>query len=324
MSDNKAVATRQAPRNSLIVKIADQYGVDADKMLDTLKATAFKVKQGDPPISNEQMMALLVVADQYHLNPFTREIYAFPDKGGIVPVVGVDGWSRIINEHPQMDGVDFTEADDGTWIDCTIYRKDRTHPTKVREWFSECKRGTGPWQSHPRRMLRHKALIQCARVAFGFVGIYDQDEAERIREADDRVVAVQGATRAEQAKAAMAATKQQDANSVNTVGVVGTETPNKPSSEQPKQEVIEGAEGNSPRGTTDSVDKSTSQPGDNKKENPVQSLEAGSIERLKAAKTRKELRTIWGEVIDDYDKVTQEIPLEVEDVYNTRLDFLTQ
>ena len=30
------------------------------------------------------------------------------------------------------------------------------------------------------RMLRHKALIQCARLAFGFTGIYDQDEAERI------------------------------------------------------------------------------------------------------------------------------------------------
>jgi hypothetical protein len=33
-------------------------------------------------------------------------------------------------------------------------------------------------------MHRHKALIQCARIAFGFVGIYDQDEAERIIEKD--------------------------------------------------------------------------------------------------------------------------------------------
>ena len=32
-------------------------------------------------------------------------------------------------------------------------------------------------------MLRHKAMIQCARLAFGFGGIYDQDEAERIVEA---------------------------------------------------------------------------------------------------------------------------------------------
>lgn len=32
-------------------------------------------------------------------------------------------------------------------------------------------------------MLRHKAMIQCARIAFGFTGIYDEDEAQRINEA---------------------------------------------------------------------------------------------------------------------------------------------
>ena len=37
-------------------------------------------------------------------------------------------------------------------------------------------------------MLRHKAFIQAARMAFGFSGIYDEDEAERIAEA--RVVEV--------------------------------------------------------------------------------------------------------------------------------------
>jgi hypothetical protein len=40
----------------------------------------------------------------------------------------------------------------------------------------------GPWQTHPKRFHRHKALIQCARVAFGFTGIFEQDEAERIIE----------------------------------------------------------------------------------------------------------------------------------------------
>jgi hypothetical protein len=63
---------------------------------------------------------------------------------------------------------------------CIIYRKDRTRPVRITEYMAECKRGTGPWQSHPKRMLRHKAMIQCARLAFGYVGIYDQDEAERI------------------------------------------------------------------------------------------------------------------------------------------------
>lgn len=50
--------------------------------------------------------------------------------------------------------------------------------------MSECKRPTQPWQSHPKRMLRHKAMIQCARLAFGYTGIYDEDEAQRIVEKD--------------------------------------------------------------------------------------------------------------------------------------------
>lgn len=175
---NAVTEFKAPPRTSLVARMAERFGVDPDKMLTTLKATAFK---GD--VSNEQMMALLVVAEQYGLNPWTKEIYAFPDsRNGIVPVVGVDGWLRIVNSQPEFDGFEFDEADDGAWIKCTIYRKDRQHPTSAKEWLSECKRDTGPWKSHPRRMLRHKALIQCARIAFGFGGIFDQDEAERIVE----------------------------------------------------------------------------------------------------------------------------------------------
>lgn len=161
-------------------KLATSLGMDigGDELVQTLKATAFKGQ-----VSDAQMAALLIVANQYGLSPWTKEIYAFPDKNnGIVPVVGVDGWARIINEHPQFDGMDFEQ--DAESCTCIIYRKDRSRPVKVTEFMDECKRGTGPWQSHPRRMLRHKAMIQCARLAFGYAGIYDQDEAERIVEKD--------------------------------------------------------------------------------------------------------------------------------------------
>ena len=160
-------------------KLGESFGMEGDghELLQILKSTAFKGQ-----VTDAQMAALMVVANQYQLNPFTRELFAFPDKNnGIVPVVGVDGWSRIINSHPQFDGIDFEQ--DSESCTCIIYRKDRSHPIKVTEWMAECKRGTGPWQSHPRRMLRHKAMIQGARLAFGYGGIYDQDEAERIVEA---------------------------------------------------------------------------------------------------------------------------------------------
>ena len=200
-----AVIQPTAPR-SLVQKVAGRFGVEPGKMLDALKATAFK-QHGGTQVTNEQMMALLIVAEHHGLNPFTREIFAFPDRNGIVPVVSVDGWSRILNDHAQMDGVEFVDADamvkfNGKevpdWIECVIYRKDRSKPTRVRERFAEVSRDTQPWKSHPARMLRHKSLIQCARVAFGFSGIYDEDEAQRI-------VHPEQAPAKEKAKAATAA-----------------------------------------------------------------------------------------------------------------------
>lgn len=161
---------------SLTTQLAKRLDINAggDELVAVLKATAFK-----GPATDAQMTALMVVANQYGLNPWTKEIYAFPDKNnGIVPVVGVDGWSRIINTHDQFDGMEFDQDDEK--CTCRMFRKDRGHHIAITEYMSECRRDIGPWKSHPKRMLRHKAMIQCARLAFGYVGIYDQDEAERI------------------------------------------------------------------------------------------------------------------------------------------------
>jgi phage recombination protein Bet len=165
---------------TLTHKLAARFEMgDGRELIDTLKATAFRGQ-----VSDAQMTALLVVANQYGLNPWTKEVYAFPDKNnGIVPVVGVDGWTRILNANPEFDGMDFEQTEDA--CTCRIYRKDRSHPTVVTEYLTECRRDTGPWKSHPRRMLRHKAMIQAARLAFGYGGIYDQDEAERIVDMGD-------------------------------------------------------------------------------------------------------------------------------------------
>ena len=70
-------------------KLGESFGMEGDghELLQILKSTAFKGQ-----VTDAQMAALMVVANQYQLNPFTRELFAFPDKNnGIVPVVGVDG-----------------------------------------------------------------------------------------------------------------------------------------------------------------------------------------------------------------------------------------
>lgn len=58
----------------LVAKMAEKFAIEPDSLLQTLKATAFR-QTGNNAITNEQMYALLIVADQYDLNPFTKEIY---------------------------------------------------------------------------------------------------------------------------------------------------------------------------------------------------------------------------------------------------------
>jgi phage recombination protein Bet len=161
-------------KQSALAVMASKFSVEPAKLLETLKATLM------PKATNEELLSFVVTANQYGLNPFTREIYAFPARnGGIQPVVSVDGWIKMMNSHPQFNGIQFsTEDKDGKpfSVTATIYHKERSHPVEVTEYFSECNRNTEPWKVNPRRMLRHKALIQCARVAFGFSGITDEEE----------------------------------------------------------------------------------------------------------------------------------------------------
>jgi len=182
MTDNQLAPQQPA---SILATVATKYGLAAKNLYDTLADTIFPSKKSATP---EQVQSLLIVANQYDLNPFTKEIYAFPGKGGgIVPVVGVDGWLKMANQHPMFDGMDieFEDDDSGTpkSCTCTIHRKDRGHPTRITEYYAENRRTTDPWKTNPHRMLRHRAVIQGIRTAFSFSGIYEPDEAEGVIEA---------------------------------------------------------------------------------------------------------------------------------------------
>lgn len=174
------LATIQPPRVSLLATMANKYSMEPEAFKATIKATVMPANA-----TNEQMAAFLLVAHEYDLNPITKEIYAFPAKGGgVTPVVGIDGWINLAQRRSEFDGMEFEFAHDEkggcTACTCRVWRKDRSRPIVVTEYMDECKRQTDPWRSHPRRLLRHKATIQALRYAFGFAGIKDEDDAEVI------------------------------------------------------------------------------------------------------------------------------------------------
>lgn len=175
MTTPSKTTTALAPtKPSAINLMASRMQVEPTKLFDTLKNTVFA------KATDHELLALVVVSNEYNLNPFLKEIYAFPAKGGgIVPIVSVDGWNKMLVNKPDFDGIefDFTDDEAGNPVSCTatVHVKSRSHPVKVTEYLAECKRNTEPWNNMPRRMLRNRTLCQAARMAFGFTGIQDED-----------------------------------------------------------------------------------------------------------------------------------------------------
>lgn len=206
MADQPAAIEKAVQRHGVLTRFAESYDLDPAKVLAIVGATVFKGSKDEPPLSTEECAAALIVCNQYQLNPFTKEIYAFRSKGKLLIVVGVDGWSTIVNRQAAFNGVEFAEHfhENGHIhsVTCIIHRKDRAMPTVVTEYTHECKRNTDPWQNMPIRMTRNRAFIQCARIAFSISGIVDDDEAQTISGSPEFADPIgQGTTRTEQVKA---------------------------------------------------------------------------------------------------------------------------
>lgn len=170
---------------AVIDKAARVYDMSGDDFVYTLRNTGV-VPQGT---KDAEMVSCIMVAYEHQLNPLTREIYFMRAKNGTIqPIVSVDGWIKKCNSHPQFDGMEFKDHFENGQLEaisCMIWRKDRSRPVSITEYMSECKRKSEkptPWDSHPSRMLRHKALIQCARIAFGFAGVMERDEFDKWQE----------------------------------------------------------------------------------------------------------------------------------------------
>ena len=89
----------------LIATMAEQYGLEPQMFKETIIAAAV----GNKDMDKYSLAQLLLVAKEYNLNPITKEIYAFPSRYGLQPLVGIDGWLKLANSHPQFDGIQ-TEA----------------------------------------------------------------------------------------------------------------------------------------------------------------------------------------------------------------------
>jgi RecT family len=137
--------------------------------IDPLELKAWVDLQIEVPAKT--FLVLLRTMQSLLLDPLNEEIGFTQFEDGVWQVfISIEGCSKLLNQHPQFSGLTFTQSDtliEGTpeWIECSIYRRDRIMPITVREYFIEVRSEKDIWKKMPRRMLRHRALQQCVRLA---------------------------------------------------------------------------------------------------------------------------------------------------------------
>ena len=181
--------------NALSV-IAQNSGTSPEEIKEVISGMIISAKaQHGAKATDGELAVVAGVCSTYGLNPLVKEAYAFISGGKLQVMIGIDGWLKIMNRHPEFDGVEFDYEWDGknlTAVTTKIYTKSRRHPTCVTEWMDECKQDkSDAWKKYSKRMLRNKSLGQCIRVAFGISEILDDDEADRIKSSERDVTPVQ-------------------------------------------------------------------------------------------------------------------------------------
>jgi len=134
---------------------------------------------------------LLRLATKYQLDPLSDEITLLQGQDQTYqPFITIDGWSKLINNHPQYAGMSLRESTElidniPTWMECTIYRNDRILPIVIKEYFEEVRTDHPSWQQMPRRMLRHRVIQQCARLALGISANEGTPKVEPMKQANN-------------------------------------------------------------------------------------------------------------------------------------------
>ncbi|WP_295099128.1 phage recombination protein Bet [uncultured Fibrobacter sp.] len=176
--------------SNAVTTVTEETRVTQELLLDYLKT----MNKG---LTEQQTKQFLAVAGTFGLNPWKREVYAvtYKNKDGSTDMSIVTGYETYIKRaelNPNYDGFDIEfkggfkrgkitkQGKNGPWqVDalvpdgtvscvCTVYRKDRAHPTREEVFFDEYDQGNSMWQSKPRTMLKKVAIVSAFRKAFPF------------------------------------------------------------------------------------------------------------------------------------------------------------
>lgn len=173
-----------------IVATSDENKVTKELLEDYLRTT-------HKELNDTQFKQFVAVSLAFGLNPWKKEVHpvVYKNKDGSYDLSIVTGYEVYLKRaelNPNYDGfnIEFKgsfkrgkvtkSGKTGSWqVDalipdgevsciCTVYRKDRAHPTREEVFFDEYDQGNSMWQSKPRTMLKKVAIVSAFRKAFPF------------------------------------------------------------------------------------------------------------------------------------------------------------
>jgi len=166
------VSGQQVPLNHWETALKFQLG-QAVKILHVQSQDLQRWLDLYPQVPELTKLSLLRMITRSNLDPFLGElVFTKYEDDHWEAIITVNGWSTLMNRCSAFSGVQFSQSLEEVeniplWMECMIYRSDRSIPITTREYFVEVKGETELWRKMPRRMLRHRVFVQCARIALG-------------------------------------------------------------------------------------------------------------------------------------------------------------
>ena len=130
------------------------------------------LKQTNSNLLTNEQEQFIAISFAFGLNPFKREVYpiAYGQGNGrkLSIIVGYEVYLKRAESYPQYDGyvVDWEGSGADLRAKCTVYRKDRNHPTVSTVWHREYTQNNNMWNTKPHVMLEKVAIATALRRAF--------------------------------------------------------------------------------------------------------------------------------------------------------------
>lgn len=167
-ADPLKAAIEATPRQVSIRNTAAQFlGVPPERACDLLR-NVWQTSKGQPPLSDAEMFVGMSMIARFGLDPIAKEIYVTRTSKGLVTIIGIDGWIKILDRTEGYDGFEqelHFDDDQLDWVETSIYSTKRGRPIRYRAFAHEYAKIAGivaktiPWHMLRLFSLRHAARL---------------------------------------------------------------------------------------------------------------------------------------------------------------------